>query len=215
MFSRQSKSLKTHFAAPRDTDTVSQVLRRELQDIAVTIVHARRDVASLKLNSTGPSFAQTTDDLDTVVAGSERATGDILTSVERLQDVGLRLRSKGIEPTECEAIEAQAITILRACSSQDITGQRVSRIVNALRIIEQRVAAALDAIIASEGGHQSQSIYDLERTQTQTHGQSQAQSRPAHGQDSSWVTPAADQIIRSKSPGETEAPFERSVARTY
>jgi chemotaxis regulatin CheY-phosphate phosphatase CheZ len=203
------ESLKSHVATPRDDNGVVAALRRELQEIAVTIVHARRDIAALKLDSTSPSFAHTTDELDTVVAASERATGDILSSVERLQDVSLRLRSKGGDLTECEAIEAQAITILRACSSQDITGQRVTRIVNALRIVEQRVAAALDALIANEGGDQ----FAQPRQVTPDFNQ-QSQAYPSVSHETNWVTPAADRIIRGEQQP-SDPPFEHSVARAY
>jgi chemotaxis regulatin CheY-phosphate phosphatase CheZ len=202
------EALKTHVSAPRDNGVVT-TLRRELQEIAVTIVHVRRDIAALKLDPNGPSFAHSTDDLDAVVAASERATGDILSSVERLQDVSLRLRSKGGDLTECEAIETQAISILRACSSQDITGQRVTRIVNALRIVEQRVATALDALIANESDQYNQ--YNPPRpAQDFTR---QTQPRPDMAPETSWVTPAADRIIRGEQ--STEPPFEHSVARAY
>jgi chemotaxis regulatin CheY-phosphate phosphatase CheZ len=223
------ESLRTHVTstvtAPRE-NAVSTAIRRELQEIAVTIVHARRDIAALKLDPNAPSFAHATDELDTVVASSERATGDILSSVERLQDVSLRLRSKGGDLTECEAIETQAITILRACSSQDITGQRVSRIVNALRIVEQRVAAALDAIIESEGSTLSQpyatqdffqyqtSQYQTPQYQTQEHQPAQTPPRGEPTTEANWVTPAADRIIRGESGG-SDLPFEQNLARSY
>jgi chemotaxis regulatin CheY-phosphate phosphatase CheZ len=38
-----------------------------------------------------------------------------------------------------QALEAQVTAILTACSFQDITGQRTSKVVNALRFLEERV----------------------------------------------------------------------------
>lgn len=234
------ETLQTRVGGVQD-NPVMTALRRELQEIAVTIVHTRREIASLKGDANSNGFTHATDELDTLVASSERATGDILSSVERLQDVGLRLRDKGTEITECEAIEAQAITILRACAAQDFTGQRVSRIVNAFRAIEQRIAVALDAIAAGEthrsthshstqshlsghgplsghtSHHQSHTTSQSQHTSHQTHAGHQAHqthqpNTPSQSRDT-WVTPAADRIIRGENSSDSQ--FEYSVARAY
>lgn len=233
------ETLQTRVGGVQD-NPVMTALRRELQEIAVTIVHTRREIASLKGDPGTNGFTHATDELDTLVAASERATGDILSSVERLQDVGLRLRDKGTEATECEAIEAQAITILRACAAQDFTGQRVSRIVNAFRAIEQRIAVALDAIAAGETHHRSSHDQGLPSHlrghsplsgqtshhqtqapvqghhpshQTHTGHQTHQSHQPSQSRDTTWVTPAADRIIRGENSSDTQ--FEYSVARAY
>lgn len=232
------ETLQTRVGAAQD-NPVMTALRRELQEVAVTIVHTRREIAALKGDPGSNGFTHATDELDTLVAASERATGDILSSVERLQDVGLRLRDKGTEATECEAIEAQAITILRACAAQDFTGQRVSRIVNAFRAIEQRIAVALDAIAAGETHYRSahdpsqqshlrghnpvSGQTSHQQTQSPTHGHHQShqahpsyqshQPNPSQSRDSTWVTPAADRIIRGENSSDSQ--FEYSVARAY
>jgi hypothetical protein len=74
-------------------------------------------------------------------------------------DLGSKLRRNGADPEVCSEIESEVSNIFTACSFQDITGQRTSKVVNALRYIEQRVNAMI-AIWDVEGVKPSTDVPD-------------------------------------------------------
>ena len=130
-----------------DAHSHIDVLRRELMDMAASIERARREISALRPadeTQTGNSKIITaTNELDAIVTSTERASLEILNSAERLMDLTEKLRRLGTDAEICSEIEAEVTNIFTACSFQDLTGQRTSKVVNALRYIEQRVAAMI------------------------------------------------------------------------
>jgi len=122
-----------------------EILRRELQEMSASIMQTRNEIAAIKPEDTGNNrIMAATGELDVIVSATERATSDILTSAEQLQDVVTTLRESGAAEQPCDEIEAHVINIFTACSFQDITGQRTTKVVNALRYLEQRVNTMIE-----------------------------------------------------------------------
>ncbi|CAO3413333.1 protein phosphatase CheZ [Azospirillum endophyticum] len=120
------------------------VLRRELMEMAASIEQARREVAALRPpDGSGDKILSATNELDAIVISTERASFEILNAAERLMDLSGKLRAGGADPSICNDIDTQVNDIFTACSFQDLTGQRTSKVVNALRYIEQRVMAMI------------------------------------------------------------------------
>ncbi|MBK1837878.1 protein phosphatase CheZ [Azospirillum sp. YIM B02556] len=120
------------------------VLRRELMEMAASIEQARREVAALRPpDGSGDKILSATNELDAIVISTERASFEILNAAERLMDLSGKLRAGGADPSICSDIDTQVNDIFTACSFQDLTGQRTSKVVNALRYIEQRVMAMI------------------------------------------------------------------------
>ncbi|GLR79604.1 protein phosphatase CheZ [Azospirillum oryzae] len=120
------------------------VLRRELMEMAASIEQARREVAALRPpDGSGDKILSATNELDAIVISTERASFEILNAAERLMDLSGKLRASGADPAMCGEIDTQVNDIFTACSFQDLTGQRTSKVVNALRYIEQRVMAMI------------------------------------------------------------------------
>ncbi len=127
----------------RETQSLD-VLRAELQSMASHIQTAKTEIASIynkdpKVQQAGNRINAATSELDQIVASTERATSDILNAAERIMEVAGTL-----PPEQAEAgqvLTEQATEIFTACSFQDITGQRISKVVSTLRYIDQRVAA--------------------------------------------------------------------------
>src|SRR5690349_2697167 len=119
-----------------------EVLRRELLEMAGSIEKARREVAALRPpdgDNNNNKILTATNELDAIVSSTERASFDILNSAERLMELGSKLRRAGADGDLCTEIESEVMNIFTACSFQDLTGQRTSKVVNVLRYIEQRV----------------------------------------------------------------------------
>src|SRR6202021_1194177 len=81
-----------------------------------------------------------TDELDAIVAHTASATNAILESCETLDEVGTAVSG------EMAAKLTDATTrIYEACSFQDITGQRITKVVATLKAIEEKVASIIAA----------------------------------------------------------------------
>lgn len=119
------------------------LLRRELQEMSAHIEQTRHEIAAIRPDESASNnrILKATGELDAIVSATERATSDILMSAERVQEIVERVRDEGMTDKSCDELEAQATEIFMACSFQDITGQRTTKVVNTLRYLEQRINA--------------------------------------------------------------------------
>lgn len=114
----------------------------EFRYIAEFIQKARDEIAGLQPNDIRDSrIPGASLELDAVVRDTEHATNAIMTEAERLM---------AVEPVSLAAYKADVdgglMRIIEACSFQDLTGQRVNKVINALRHIEERVSRFADAL---------------------------------------------------------------------
>ena len=120
-------------------------MRADLLDMADAIARTKTEIAAIKPEGGDPSqIVRATDELDAIVAVTERATSDILNSAEQIQEIAWTLRERGTDPNACDRIDALTTETYTACSFQDITGQRTRKVIDALHFLERR----LDAMIA-------------------------------------------------------------------
>jgi chemotaxis regulatin CheY-phosphate phosphatase CheZ len=120
------------------TEFSSEYLRK----LTLCIQRTRDEISALRAGGSeekNGGVSAAIDDLAQVVAASEQAALGIIDAAERIQQTIGSLRGKGGDDA-CDAIDSQAMSILMACSFQDITGQRTSRVVKLLREIEYRLA---------------------------------------------------------------------------
>ena len=123
------------------------ILRRELHEMGAYIQRTRDELASLRMKDGAPASGNSrinlaTEELDEIVRSTERATSDILNAAEHI----LKL-ADSVQPVAAEAaagLSEHATEILTACSFQDLTGQRITKVVNTLRYLEQRVNAMIE-----------------------------------------------------------------------
>lgn len=121
------------------------ILRRELQEMSSSIMQTRQEIAAMKPEEAGNNrIMAATEELDAIVTACERATADILTTTERMQEIGEKAREFGFDPQLCDEIEGHATDIFMACSFQDITGQRFSKVVKSVTYVEDRVNALIE-----------------------------------------------------------------------
>jgi hypothetical protein len=125
-------------------DVQLDLFARDLEDMRASIEDARRDLAAIKpREGLTARFRAAEHDLDAVASAAERATSDILSAVERLQDISEKLRADKADADLCDEIETHARGIFMASAFQDMTGQRITRLVGALNYLEHRVKAML------------------------------------------------------------------------
>jgi len=117
----------------------------ELVEMSEAIARTRREIAQLRPpEQFDKQLSGATEELDQIVEATEKATSDILSAAEDIQEVAWTLREREIAPEFCDRLDQRAIDIYTACSFQDITGQRTGKVVRALHLIEQRINAMIE-----------------------------------------------------------------------
>lgn len=143
MMSALRRAWEEHEKAAETTRRL-EVLRRELQDMSASIVQARREIAAIRPRDEGDDrIATAANELDAIVQSTERASIEILGAAERIMETATSVRQAGAPAAFCDILDNEVMNIFTACSFQDLTGQRTTKVVNALRYIEQRVIALI------------------------------------------------------------------------
>ena len=110
-------------------------LYQELESLAEYIHSARAELAELRPNEINTDFIPTaTDELDAIVGATEVATNAILDAAERLEALAPLLDAE-----VADRLSEVTTTIYESCNFQDLTGQRITKVVKMLKAIEQRV----------------------------------------------------------------------------
>ncbi len=117
-------------------------LKSELDLMHEAILRTKSEIVALRYDGASSDRIRTvTDELDEVVAGTEAATEGILGAVEIIDSNASALATTlgGVEAGQALEIQEQVVAIFEACNFQDITGQRITKVVNALRYVEERI----------------------------------------------------------------------------
>lgn len=127
-----------------------QPLVAVLEYVSHHIRLTREEIGALKPGGTD-SLSSTADELEEIVLETARAANEIMNAAESVERV-----AEGTDAKTREALQAAATQIYEASSFQDITGQRITKVVRALQHIESRVEALANACGAvmskSDGG---------------------------------------------------------------
>ncbi len=108
----------------------------EFKHIAQYINRTREEIAELRPNDIHGSRIPTAGaELEAVVGDTERATENIMTLAE-----GIMAADASDPAAYKEQVDNAMMQMIEACSFQDITGQRVSKVVATLSHIEERVS---------------------------------------------------------------------------
>jgi chemotaxis protein CheZ len=126
-------------------------MRLDLVDMADAISRTKQEIASIKpAEDREGKIGIATNELDAIVETTEKATSEILAAIERIQEIAWTLREQGTDPAICDQLDAQATEAYAACSFQDLTGQRIRRIVKVMRFLEARIDTMIDILRISE-----------------------------------------------------------------
>lgn len=110
-------------------------LLAEVEELGRTIVAAKAEIAALRVDDiTASDIPFATDELDAIIAHTASATHAILESCETLDAVSSHLAGD-----TAAKLQDATTRIYEACSFQDITGQRITKVVNTLKSIEDKV----------------------------------------------------------------------------
>ncbi|MGJ4971520.1 MULTISPECIES: protein phosphatase CheZ [unclassified Bradyrhizobium] len=117
-----------------------RLLKTYLVEMFGQISSMRRELAALQGDGKG-SFATMTDTLDAIVENTETAGNAILESMEAIGASVAKLQ-KVKDPTAavvCDEIVDSTNKVFEACAFQDLTGQRITRVVKSLQFMEDHI----------------------------------------------------------------------------
>jgi chemotaxis protein CheZ len=126
-----------------DLSEMNLKLYAEVESLARYIVTAKSEIAALRPDEImSEHLPSATDELDAIVGSTEEATNGILQAMESLESLTAEMT-----PDLAEKVTGAVTQVYEACNFQDITGQRITKVVKALKHIESKV----DALVAAFG----------------------------------------------------------------
>jgi chemotaxis protein CheZ len=115
-------------------------LLAEVEELAQTVATARAEIAALQADDINAShIPSATDELDAIVAHTAAATNTILECCEALDALVPSLTGAA-----AQAVQDVTTKVYEACGFQDITGQRITKVVATLQAIERKVAQIVE-----------------------------------------------------------------------
>jgi chemotaxis protein CheZ len=134
---------------PPGTADEAQLLRIEIARMIRSLAAAKREIAEIKHPMADEDrVQQATSELDAIVGATEKATHTILDAAERINDQAFKMLAIAGEDDELapyvHTISNEVFSIIESCNFQDITGQRITRVVKTLNFIEERVKKIIE-----------------------------------------------------------------------
>lgn len=119
----------------------------ELREISEYVTNVRSEIAALRVQELNASrLPEAGAHLGAIKHATEDSANAIMEAAEAI------LAAQGEDDAAYKALVTEKVmTIFEACSFQDITGQRVGRVIDTLEQIERRMARFADAVKAIDG----------------------------------------------------------------
>ena len=142
--------------------TLDRVAYRDLEDIAQEISTMKAEVRNLRVGEMKENHIPDAGrELDAIVEATEDATNSIMEAAEDI------MAADNSDPDAYfETVNEKVMAIFEACAFQDITGQRISKVVRTLNFIDERVstlAARLSTAVEGGDGPDDREETDEER----------------------------------------------------
>jgi chemotaxis protein CheZ len=132
----------------------AQAYKRELDLIYTAIKRTRQEMGAPdeRVLQTG-EIGRVSRELDAIVGDTEQATQTILKATEDIDQAAnmlMALLKSDHEQGLAGDIQERAVQLYQACNFQDLTGQRVGKVVATLKFVEDHVARLLEIWSALE-----------------------------------------------------------------
>lgn len=129
-------------AAEPDRDDL-ELIRTQIEEMNEHIHKAKVQIASLRHpKAQDDRLVSAASELDAIVKDTEMATHTILESAEQIDDLTMALKNSAPSDFVADHVEQIAFIVTKvfeACNFQDITGQRINKVVSTLEFVEERV----------------------------------------------------------------------------
>jgi len=142
------QQLMSQFQA--DSEQLTKRVAGEVNDLLTFIENAKADIASMQpATLVARDLPTAADELDAIVAHTEQAASDIMDAADELAGV-----AADCEGELADRIQSVVTKIFEASTFQDITGQRITKVVKVIKFIEDKLDDLAEAIgdMASDDG---------------------------------------------------------------
>lgn len=123
----------------------TEVLGKNLKDLFNYIQRVRQEIASLNRSADdADKFATMGDQLDGIVEATQDATDTIMEAVEKNSEAVGKLKEAITDADQIallDQLQHNNNAVFEACAFQDLTGQRVTKIIKSVTYVEARVDA--------------------------------------------------------------------------
>lgn len=124
-----------------DLTSVDMSLYLELESLAHYIESAKQEIVALRPDEVNEQFIpKATDELDAIVDATAVATNNIMDCAEIIEG-----EIPNVPQASGDVLMSATVNIFEACGFQDITGQRITKVINTLKEIEGRVEKLIEA----------------------------------------------------------------------
>ena len=123
-------------------DVSREHIYQELRALHDLIEETRKEISASRASDiSGTHIPDATDELDEVIAATEAATGTIMDSCDAITAYGDKVGSP-----HKEVMLGEVTKILEACSFQDITGQRINKVVKSIKLIDEKISKLMSVL---------------------------------------------------------------------
>ncbi|MBL4691705.1 MAG: protein phosphatase CheZ [Magnetovibrio sp.] len=123
----------------------SEALHHELAGLLTYINRVREEIATISRPADEEHHFDTmADQLDAVIKATDDASNTIMGCAENNDDIITELRKTVTDKVQLgllEKISNNGMDIIQACSFQDLTSQRVTKVARSITYVEERVQA--------------------------------------------------------------------------
>ena len=122
-----------------DNSQPDRFVKNEITKMAQHILAAKHEILSMVPEDKSPkNITNASTQLDAVVKATEQATNTIMDAADAIQTI-ISTAPAVIK----DKINAETVKIYDACTFQDITGQRITKVVGCLQHIEEKINTLL------------------------------------------------------------------------
>ncbi|MCH8924545.1 MAG: protein phosphatase CheZ [Proteobacteria bacterium] len=130
-----------------DHASLNHRLHADIEALANYINAAKAEISDIEADKINTEYLpEASDQLSAIVGATEQATNDIFEAIESIEALAAKMDSK-----TAKRVTGAVTRVYEACSFQDITGQRITKVVTALQNVETKVQALLQAFGEESG----------------------------------------------------------------
>jgi chemotaxis protein CheZ len=131
----------------------AQIVQGEKLKVELDLIHeassrTKQEIAVLHGKSfNGEEMARVNGELDAVVGGTEEATQHILEAAESIDQAAsalTKVNSPDQQKLLSEEIQERVVSIFEACNFQDLTGQRIKKVMTTMKFIESHITVMME-----------------------------------------------------------------------
>ncbi len=137
--------------AKSDDNSINEAAaaRVEIAAMVRMISQAKSEIAAIRHpEAEDDRMEEATNELDAIVKATETSTEDILAASEQIELLVRQMSGQypedEVTAALAERVASEVIKIFEACNFQDITGQRITKVVRTIRFIEEKILAMID-----------------------------------------------------------------------